>query len=144
MRQTVWREFTFWNEARDNGWASGCKQLSWQKAAIVGDSGAPCRFPPNTHIPCASRAVVSLPAAKAHGLISAHMNSQHNRLKLKVFELLFSFLCAPRCPFCAVFVSPQCNAHLSRYSTVRSRKSHIRQHVQHKHTLLWNPLCSSS
>lgn len=49
---------------------------------------------------------------KLRGLIIARMNSHHNRLMLKVFQALFSSLCAPCCPFCAVFVSPQCNAHL--------------------------------
>lgn len=75
-------------------------------------------------------AVVSLPAAKIRSLINAHMNSHHNRLVLKVAEVLFSFLCAPRCSFCAVFAPPQCTAHRSLYRTVRSRKSHVQQRHQ--------------
>lgn len=48
------------------------------------------------------------------------MNSHYSRLVLKVAEVQFLPLCAPRCPFCAVFVPPQCNAHLPLYCTVLS------------------------
>lgn len=94
-----------------------------KKAPIVEDSGALCRFTPTAHIPCTSEAVVRLPAAQTRTLINAHMNSHHNRLTLKVSEALFSFLCAPRCPVCAVFV-PHNATRISNGTVLNQEVSH--------------------
>lgn len=111
----VRKEFTFSGEACDNGRVSSCKQLSWQSSrrqrCALPLFSAPFTFP-------VLQAVVSLPAAESRTLINAHINSHYNRVVLKVGKVLFLFLCAPRCPFCAVFVPPQCNAHLLLYCTV--------------------------
>lgn len=66
-------------------------------------------------LPCASRPLVSLPAAKRHHFSNTRMNSHHTEHVLSDVEMLFPSLCAPCCLFSAVFVSPQCNAHLPLY-----------------------------
>ena len=57
------------------------------------------------------------------------MNSHHTKRVSKVSEVQFWILCCFPAVLSALFVSPQCNAHLSLYCTVRNRKPHI-QHVK--------------
>lgn len=102
-----------------------------EPAAMVGDSGAPLPLPRSDHSH-SPRVSGSLSAKKTPTVERTArcilIPAEGFSASLYPAKACFAFFSAPRCPllfFCAVFVSPQCTAHLSRCRTVRSRKCHV-------------------